>query len=104
MGFISHIKVLGLQIVVGSRDARGEPVVRSRRGDQQGRAITRIWRDRRQDIVDFHITIRAQRYAGRVRAVSGGVAERATGAWCSTEQHGQNSLAAVRADDVTAGQ
>src|SRR5712671_2560283 len=51
------ISELGLRIVFGLRDAGGEPVMRSRRGDQKGRAITSAGRGRRQDVVDFNVTI-----------------------------------------------
>jgi hypothetical protein len=84
---------LGLQIAFGLRDTGGEPVVRSRSGDQQGRAVTRVGRRRRQDVVDFNITIPVQRHAGRVRDVSCGVAETAAGTWCAAKEHGQNPLA-----------
>jgi hypothetical protein len=99
-----HQLASGLLSVFDLRDARGEPVMRSRRDDQQGRAITRTGRGRRQHVVDFNVPIRGERYAGWIRAVSRGVAETSAGTWCSTEKHSQNPLTAVGADDVTAGQ
>src|SRR5258706_15195596 len=60
------ISELGLRIVFGLRDAGGEPVMRSRRGDQEGRALTSAGRGRRQDVGAFNVTIRVQRYARRV--------------------------------------